>query len=260
MSNTIHPTAVVSEQARLGSGNRIGPFVVIEDDVEMGNDNTFYTGAVVRSGSRLGDGNRLHEHAVLGGEPQDLGFDPTLQTFAILGSGNVLRESVTVHRASKEKMATRLGDNNYLMAQAHIAHDCLLGNNVVLAPNAAIGGFVSVDDRAFISGGVMVHQFARVGRLAMIGGNTKLTQDALPFMITDGVPGEVRGLNLVGLKRAGYTLEDIRVLKQAYKLLFRSGLALQEIVTQLHALGSAHADHLSDFIADSKRSFHRSRE
>lgn len=260
MSNTIHPTALVSEQARLGNGNRIGPFVVIEDDVEMGNDNTLYAGAVVRSGARLGDGNRLHEHAVLGGEPQDLGFDPSQQTFAILGNGNVLRESVTVHRASKEHKATRLGDNNYLMAQAHIAHDCRLGNNIILAPNAAIGGFVSIDDRAFISGGVMVHQFAHVGRLAMIGGNTKLTQDALPFMITDGVPGEVRGLNLVGLKRAGYTLEDIRVLKQAYKLLFRSGFALQESIAQLRSLESAHADHLADFIGDSKRSFHRSRE
>ncbi|MCW8828543.1 MAG: acyl-ACP--UDP-N-acetylglucosamine O-acyltransferase [Gammaproteobacteria bacterium] len=260
MSNTIHPTAVVAEGARLGSGNRIGPFVVIEEDVEIGNGNTLYAGAVLRAGSRLGDGNRLHEHAVVGGEPQDLGFDPALQTFAILGNGNVLRESVTVHRASREKMATELGDNNYLMAQAHIAHDCRLGNNVILAPNAAIGGFVTVDDRAFISGGVMIHQFARVGRLAMLGGNTKLTQDALPFMITDGVPGEVRGLNLVGLKRAGFKLEELRILKQAYKLLFRSGLSLQEIISQLRALDSPPASHLAEFISDSRRSFHRARE
>ncbi|MCW8993230.1 MAG: acyl-ACP--UDP-N-acetylglucosamine O-acyltransferase, partial [Gammaproteobacteria bacterium] len=171
-----------------------------------------------------------------------------------------LRESVTVHRASREKMATELGDNNYLMAQAHIAHDCRLGNNVILAPNAAIGGFVTVDDRAFISGGVMIHQFARVGRLAMLGGNTKLTQDALPFMITDGVPGEVRGLNLVGLKRAGFKLEELRILKQAYKLLFRSGLSLQEIISQLRALDSPPASHLAEFISDSRRSFHRARE
>ncbi|MFO7593054.1 MAG: acyl-ACP--UDP-N-acetylglucosamine O-acyltransferase [Pseudomonadota bacterium] len=258
MSNTIHPTAVVSEQAKLGKGNQIGPFVVIEDDVEIGDDNTFYAGAVLRSGTRLGNENRLHEHAVVGGEPQDLGFDPATKTFAIIGDRNVLRESVTVHRASKEGAATRLGDDNYLMAQAHVAHDCQVNNGVIMAPNAAIGGFVSIDDRAFISGGVMIHQFAKVGQLAMIGGNAKIVQDVLPFMITDGVPGEVRGLNVVGLKRAGYKTEDLRLLKQAFKILFRSGLSLQETIGKLRSLDSEITSHLADFIAESKRGFHRS--
>lgn len=153
MDNTIHPTAIISEHAKLGSGNRIGPFVVVEDNVEMGNDNILHAGVVVRSGARLGDGNRLHEHAVVAGEPQDLGFNPARVTFAILGNRNVLRESVTVHRATKEGSATVLGDDNYLMAQTHIAHDCRLGNRIIMAPSAAIGGFVTVDDRAFISGG-----------------------------------------------------------------------------------------------------------
>lgn len=258
MSNTIHPTAVVSDQAKLGKGNHIGPFVVIEEDVEIGNDNTLYTGAVLRSGARLGDTNRLHEHAVVGGEPQDLGFDPVTNTFAVLGNRNVLRESVTVHRASKEGTATLLGDDNYLMAQTHVAHDCRLGNGVIMAPSAAIGGFVTIDDRAFISGGVMIHQHAKVGRLAMIGGNAKVVQDALPFMITDGVPGEVRGLNVVGLKRAGYKTEDLRRLKQAYKILFRSGHALDEIITELRALDSDPTTQLAEFISKSKRGFHRS--
>ena len=258
MSNKIHPTAVISDQAKLGKGNHIGPFVVIEGDVEVGNDNTLYAGAVLRSGARLGDENRLHEHAVVGGEPQDLGFDLAMKTFATLGSRNVLRESVTVHRASKEGQATSLGDDNYLMAQTHVAHDCSLGNGVIMAPNAAIGGFVSVDDRAFISGGVMIHQHAKVGRLAMIGGNAKIVQDVLPFMITDGVPGEVRGLNVVGLKRAGYKTEDLRLLKQAFKILFRSGLSLQETIEKLRSLDSEITSHLADFISGSKRGFHRS--
>jgi UDP-N-acetylglucosamine acyltransferase len=260
MSNTIHPTAVVSASAKLGNGNRIGPFVVIEDDVEIGDNNVLYAGAVLRDGARLGDGNRLHEHAVVAGEPQDLGFDPGLRTFARLGDRNVLRESVTVHRASKDGEATVLGDDNYLMAQVHVGHDCRLNNRIIMAPSAAVGGFVTIDDRAFVSGGVMVHQFVKVGRLAMIGGNAKIVQDVLPFMITDGVPGEVRGLNVVGLKRAGCKAEELRVLKHAYRILFRSGLALQDIVVQLRALESAHAVHLADFITGSRRGFHRARE
>lgn len=260
MSNVIHPSAVISAQARLGSGNRIGPFVLIEDDVKIGDNNTLHAGVVLRSGSRLGSGNHLHEHVVVAGEPQDLGFNQALASYARLGDNNVLRESVTIHRASKEGQTTSLGDDNYLMAQAHVAHDCRLNNRVIMAPNAAIGGFVTVDDRAFISGGVMIHQFVHVGRMAMIGGNAKIVQDVLPFMITDGVPGEVRGLNLVGLKRAGLKVDDLRLLKQAYRILFRSGLGLQAIIEQLQALDSEYVAHLVHFIGESKRGFHRARD
>lgn len=254
--NTIHPTAVISEHARLGHGNRIGPFVVIEDGVELGNDNVLHSGVVLRSGARLGNANHLHEHVVVAGEPQDLGFDRGRITFAVLGDRNVLRESVTIHRATKEGGATVLGDDNYLMAQVHVAHDCRLGHRVIMAPNAAIGGHVGIDDRAFISGGVMVHQFVKIGRFAMVGGNSKIVQDVLPFMITDGVPGRVRGINLVGLRRAGFSAEDLRRVKQACKLV-RSAIGLEEIIQQLREMGSAPTDHLADFISDTKRSFHR---
>ena len=257
MSNTIHPTAIVSAQARLGENNIIGPHVVIEASVQMGNANTLLAGAVLKDGVKIGDNNTLHEYAVIGGLPQDLGFDPATTSDVSIGNGNTLREYVTVHRASKQDATTRLGDENYLMTHVHLGHDCQLGNRVIIAPDAGLGGHVHVADRAFISGGVMVHQFVQIGTLSMIGGNAKITQDVLPYMITDGVPGTVRGLNLVGLRRAGCSRSDIQVLKQAYQIIHRSGLSQQVILEELRAIDSPYASHLVEFIKGSSRSFHR---
>ncbi|MCW9024417.1 MAG: acyl-ACP--UDP-N-acetylglucosamine O-acyltransferase [Gammaproteobacteria bacterium] len=256
MSNTIHSSAVISPKARLGQGNTIAPFVVIEDDVILGDNNDLHTGVVLKDGCRLGSNNSLHEYTVLGGIPQDLGYTD-MQSFVEIGNDNVLREYVTINRASKAEKSTRIGDHNFLMTQTHLGHDCQLGDRVITAPGAGLGGHVKVADRAFISGGVMVHQFVQIGTLAMIGGNTKITQDVLPFMITDGVPGRVHGLNLVGLRRAGFSREDIRNLKQAYTLLFRSGQSLADILGQLADFESEYIAQLADFIRDSGRGFHR---
>jgi UDP-N-acetylglucosamine acyltransferase len=258
MKNTIHPTAIVSAKAELGSDNTIGPFVVIEDNVVLGNNNRIGAHSVIKFGARIGNYNKFAEHVVFGGLPQDLNFDETANTFAELGDNNVLREFVTVHRATtKESGWTKIGDNNYFMTVTHVAHDCQLGNHITLAPDAMLGGHVHVSDRAFISGGVKVHQFAKIGAYAMIGGNSKITQDCLPYMITDGVPGKVRGLNLVGLKRARFDMQDIRQLKQAYRILFQSRRDLDEILNELEQLGSEHARNLAAFIRNSKRNFHR---
>lgn len=257
MTNTIHPTALVSQKAQLGSGNHIGPFVVVHDDVVLGNNNVLHSGVIVHNGTRLGNHNQLFEHAVIGGLPQDTGFDPSTSSLVEIGDDNVLREAVIIHRASKPDQATRLGNHNYLMNGAHLGHDCRLGNHVIIAPYAALGGHVGVDDRAFISGGVMVHQFVRIGQLAMIGGNSKITQDALPYMITDGVPGRVRGLNVVGLKRSGFKTQELRMLKQAYQILFRGGSDLARNLEELRGLQSELATSLAGFIDDSKRGFHR---
>ncbi len=257
MSNSIHPTAIISEQAQLGDDNTVGPYVVIEDDVVIGNGNSVQTGAVLKNGLRMGDGNAVYEYAVLGGLPQDLGFDSATPSYVTIGNGNTLREYVTVHRGSKAEASTRLGDNNYLMAQVHLAHDCVLGNQVIIAPGTGLGGHVHVADRAFISGGVMVHQFVHIGTLAMIGGNAKITQNVLPYMITDGVPGTVRGLNLVGLRRAGFSRTDMQILKKAYQLIHRSAQPQQVILDDLREVDSPYAQHLAEFIAGSSRSFHR---
>lgn len=257
MGNKIHSTAIVSSKAELGSGNTIGPFVVIEEGVVLGNNNRVEAHSVLKYGSRIGNENNIHEHVVCGGNPQDIGFKGD-ETYMQLGNGNVVREFVTLNRATnKETGWTRIGDFNYFMAGSHVAHDCQIASNIVLAPDAALGGHVHIGDRAFLSGGVKVHQFARIGAYAMIGGNSKITADCLPYMITDGVPGRVRGLNTVGLKRAGFTMQDIRELKQAFRILFGSHRDLDIILDELDQLGSSHTRALADFIRHSKRNFHR---
>lgn len=256
MANEIHPTAIIADGAKLGTDNVIAPYAVIETDTVIGNGNTIGAHAVIKAKTRIAHDNTIAEHAVLGGLPQDLSFSEK-DTFVELGSGNVLREGVTINRATKENEATRLGDNNYLMTLVHIGHDCQLGNNIVLAPSTGIGGHVHIADRAFISGGVMVHQFGRIGAFAMIGGNSKITQDVLPFMMTDGVPATVRGLNLVGLRRAGFSREDIRSLKESYRILFSGAGSLEDRLASVTALENDKTAQLADFIHASKRGFHR---
>ncbi len=256
MGQTIHPTAIVSASARLGDGVRIGPYVVIEDDTELGEGTEVRAHAVVKRYTRLGAGNLVFEGAVLGGEPQDLSFRDAPTTL-VIGDRNTIREGVTIHRASQPGGATMIGNDCFLMAYVHVAHDDKLGDRVILANNVVLAGHVEVGDRAFLSGGVGVHQFCRVGRLAMIGGNAKIVQDCLPFVITDGVPGRARGLNLVGLRRAGVTAGQLSTLKQAYRLLLRSALSLTEALTRLAVLQDPLVDELSAFTRGGQRGFHR---
>lgn len=257
MSNDIHPSALVSGQARLGDNNILGPHVVVEDDVQLGDGNVLMAGVVLKAGTRLGSGNTVHEYAVLGGLPQDVQFDAATPSFLEIGDDNTLREYVTVNRASQANAATRIGNDNYLMTEVHLGHDCVLGDHIVIAPGTGLGGFVEVADRAFLSGGVMVHQFVHIGGYAMVGGNAKITRNVLPYMITDGVPARVRGLNLVGLQRAGFGREDIRTLKQAYQLIHRSGEPQAAIVAGLRALNSPFGNELADFISQARRGYHR---
>ena len=163
-----------------------------------------------------------------------------------------------MNRAYHEGASTILGDQNFLMFSSHIGHDCVIGNDVTFAPSAGIGGHVEIGNKAFISGGVMVHQFCHIGRYAMLGGNTKITQDVLPFMITDGNPATVRGLNMVGLKRAGFSLDDIKVIKSAFQYLFQPG-KLQDNLAQISAIQHPLADELHNFVQAAERGFHRNR-
>lgn len=257
MSNTIHPTALISEKAQLGSGNHIGAFVIIEDDVIIGDSNILMSSVVLKSGTRVENNNNIHENVVVGGLPQDLGFNAETSSTVKIGSKNTLREFVTIHRASQENQATSLGNENYLMAQVHIGHDCELENNVIIAPSTGLGGFVTVEDKAFISGGVMVHQFVHIGSLAMLGGNAKITQDVLPYMICDGNPAQISGLNKVGLRRAGFKMEDMRALKKAYQLIFNNDSKLEQRLASLSGQNDIFAQHLTSFIQSSKRGFHR---
>jgi UDP-N-acetylglucosamine acyltransferase len=252
----VHPTAVVSPDARLAAGVEVGPYAVIESDTSVGEGTEIRAHAVVKRHTQLGARNVVHEGAVLGGEPQDVGFEDAATTLAI-GDANRIREGVTIHRAAKPGGATRVGAECYLMAYAHVGHDCWLGDGVLLANNVALAGHVTIEDRAFLSGGVVVHQFCRIGRLAMIGGNSKVVQDCLPFVITDGVPARARGLNVVGLRRAGIGTADRRALKEAYRLLLRSALPLEEALGRMAVLQHPLVDELAAFVRASRRGFTR---
>jgi UDP-N-acetylglucosamine acyltransferase len=250
----IHPSADISGSAKLGQNVVVGAYAVIEDDVEIGDRCEIRSHTVIKRFTILGDENVIHEGAILGGEPQDLGFDGS-PSHLIVGARNRIRENVTIHRASKPGKATIVGSDCFLMAGAHVAHDCRLGDGVILANNVALAGYVEIDDRAFLSGGVVVHQFCRIGRQAMIGGNSKIVQDCLPYVITDGAPGRARALNLVGLRRSGIAGADIRTLKTAYRLLLRSGLTLESSVAEIKKLSHPLVNDLIEFITGSQRGF-----
>jgi len=231
---SIHPLAVVHPTANVGRGVRIGPFCVVESDVTIGEGCTVWSHAVIKSGTTLGADNQVCEAAVLGGLAQHAKMPPHPGT-VIIGNRNTIRESCTIHRAMKEGEATVIGDDNMLMVNAHVAHDCHLGNQIILTNNTLLAGHVTVGDRAYISGAVAVHQFCRVGSLAMVGGQAHITQDVPPYVTVDGLSSYVVGLNQVGLRRAGYVVEDIRRLKAAYRVIYRSGLRWAESLARLKA-------------------------
>lgn len=258
-SGMIHPLALVAPGARLGAGVRIGPFAVIEEDTDIGERCEIAAHAVIKRFTRMGPDNRIGEHAVVGGEPQHLGFNGE-RSHLVMGSGNVVREGVTLHRAWKAEEATIIGDRCYLMAYSHVGHDCRIGDQVIVANGAQLAGHVEVGDRAFVSGNVAVHQFARIGRFAMVSGLSRISQDCLPFMITEGSPARARAVNVVGLRRAGMSAGEIRIVKNALRLL-RTLSGLDHALALLAAGESPLEREIAAFIGASKRGFtHPGRE
>ena len=251
---SVHASAIVSKDARIGRDVSIGPGAVIEDQAVVGDGCEIRAHAVVKRHVTLGSGNRVHEGAVLGGEPQDLSFREQ-ESHVVVGDRNVIREGVTIHRSTKAGGATVVGSDCFLMVGVHVAHDNRIGDRVIMANNVMLAGHVEVGERAFLGGGAGVHQFCRVGRLAMIGGNAKVVQDCLPFVITDGHPARARGLNVVGLRRAGVTAPQMRALKESYRLLLRSGLHLEAALAAMSALRDPLVDEMIAFVRTSKRGF-----
>jgi UDP-N-acetylglucosamine acyltransferase len=252
----IHPTAVVSPRAEVDLGVRVGAYAVIEEDVVVGEGCEIGAHAVVKRFTSLGVRNRVFEHATLGGEPQDVKFKGEASRL-VIGDDNLIREYVTMHRASGEGAATRVGSRNFLMIGVHIAHNCEVGDDNIFANGVALAGHITVEDHVFLSSNVGAHQFVRMGRYAMVGGKSKIVQDVLPFFTTDGNPARVRGLNTVGLRRAGFAPETRLALKRAYQLLFRSRVPLAVALKELEGMEDAHVRHLADFIRGSRRGFSR---
>jgi len=252
----IHSTALVSAEAEIGRNVRVGPYAVIGREVVIGDDCEIGAHAVINDYTVLGARNRIFEHVVIGGEPQDLKFKGE-STRLVIGDDNVIREFCTLHRACGEGETTRVGSRNYLMIGVHVAHNCIIGDDNVFANEVALAGHIHVEDHVFLSNNVGAHQFVRMGRYAMVGGKSKIVQDVLPFFITDGNPPRVRGLNSVGLRRAQFSQEQRRALKQAYRILFRSAAPLENALQELQRLNDPNVDHLIKFIRGSRRGFTR---
>lgn len=219
MKTSIHPSAYIAPGAKLGQAVSVGPFAVIEDHVEIGDGCHIAAHAIIQPWVRMGQNNIVHPAAVLGGLPQDLGFKPETETWLEIGDGNVFREGVTINRATRAGGATRIGNHCYLMNNSHVGHDCQIGDHNILASNVALGGHVEVGERVFFGGGVVAHQFCRVGSYAMLQGLSGINKDVLPFMMVGGRPGKHYRLNLIGLRRAGIDGERLKAISTAMRCL-----------------------------------------
>lgn len=232
----------------------IHPTAIVEDNVEIGPDCEIGAYAVIKRFTKLGARNRIFEHAVVGGEPQDVKFRGE-ESYLEIGDDNMVREFCTLHRASGEGETTRIGSRNFLMIGTHVAHNCVIGDDNIFANEVALAGHIVVEDHVFISNNVGAHQFVRFGRHAMVGGKSKIVQDVLPFFTTDGNPARVRGLNSIGLRRSGFSDNARRALKEAYRVLLKT--PLQDALRQLELIDDENVAHLITFIRGSKRGFTR---
>ncbi len=255
----VDPSAIVAPTARIHSDAVIGPrcvigeYCVIESDVVIGAECRLEPYVYVKRWTTMGDRNEISAGTALGTDPLDKSFTGE-RSYLIIGNGNKIREHYTISRGTQPESITRLGDNNYIMTSGHIAHNCTVGSNTVIASCALVAGYVDVEDQAFISGGVVIHQYSRIGRLAMIGGNTRVNSDVPPYFLYSDFNVAAKGLNIVGLKRAGFTMSQVGALKTAYKLLYRSNLKLEEALERIETeVPTEHTRHLVSFIRSSKR-------
>jgi UDP-N-acetylglucosamine acyltransferase len=248
----IHPTAIVHPKARLAASVRVGPYAVIDEAVEIGADCVIGPHVYITGVTTIGRNNRFHAGCVIGDAPQDLKYDGT-PTRLRIGDNNVFREHFTAHRSNKIAEDTVIGSHNFLMAHGHVAHNCVVGDHVILANGALLGGHVVVEDRAFISGNCLVHQFVRVGRLSLMQGGSAISKDLPPFTVALR-ENEICGLNLIGLRRAGFDSAQRLELKKLYRHLFRSGKNLREACAQaVQQFTAGPAKTLLEFVAGAKR-------
>jgi len=250
----IHPTAVIDPAARIGEGSTVGAYCVIGADVQIGDGCTIHNHVTVAGPTKIGNGNTFFPYCSVGQRTQDLKYagEPT---YLEIGDHNSFREFCTLNRGTAPGSKTVIGSHGNFLAYSHIAHDCTVGDHVIFSNNGTLAGHVIVEDHAVIGGLAGVHQFCRIGRHAITGGCTKIVQDVPPFMIADGNPAEVRGINQVGLERRGFEPESIRLLREAYRIIYRSNLntkqAVEAIREQLPT--NPHLEELLVFIETSKR-------
>jgi len=258
MSVEIHPTAIVSKKAEIGTNVKIGPYSIIEDNVVIGDGNEIKSHVYIASGSRIGKNNRFFSYSVIGTEPQDLKYSGA-PTEAIIGNENTIREFATINRGTESTGKTIVGSNNLIMTYCHIAHDNRVGSNIVMANVAQFGGHVKIEDWVVVGGVVKVHQFCSIGCHSMIGADVKIVKDVPPYTLIGKSPAKVEGINSIGLKRRGFSTETIKSIEEFYKFLIYSGLNVsdglakymkKEIITE-------EVRHCIEFVKNSNRGIHR---
>jgi UDP-N-acetylglucosamine acyltransferase len=252
-SAKIHPTAIVDPGAQLGKNIEIGAYSIVSPQTVLGENCIIQSHVVTEGIVTIGSGNFIGHGSVIGAPPQDLSFSPERKTGVEIGNDNVIREYCSIHRGTAEGSSTKIGDNNFLMVGAHLGHNCEIGNNVIIANNCLLGGYVCVDNGAFLGGGCVFHQFMRVGRLAITQGSSAFGKDIPPFVIAAEI-NYVFGVNVVGLRRAGFSAQDRDEIKAAFKLLYTSGLNISQALEKAATMkfGTA-AREFFDFVTNSKK-------
>ncbi|GMR04369.1 MAG: acyl-ACP--UDP-N-acetylglucosamine O-acyltransferase [Thermodesulfobacteriota bacterium] len=257
----IDPTASVHPTAELDTGVVVGPYTVIGEGVKIGRNTRIASHVVIDNWTTLGAGCSVFQFASVGAPPQDIGYKGE-KTEVIMGDNNIIREFVTIHRATtKETRKTVCGDNNMFMNYVHVAHDCRLGNNIIMANSATLAGHVTIEDHAIVGGLVAVHQYVRIGVYCIIGGASAVSKDIPPYVMAVGNRARLYGLNKIGLRRKGFSREDIDEIKLAYNIIFKSSLKIHEAAERLRRElpGSMHAERFLDFIKKSERGITRAR-
>ncbi len=246
----IHPTAIINSRAEIAPDVEIGPYAVIEGNVKICPRVKILANAYIGEWTEIGEDSEVHMGAVVGHLPQDLAFRKKI-TYLKIGKRNTIREYATIHRGTQDGSSTIIGDDNFIMCFAHIAHNCKIGNNVVIANASALSGYVEVEDRAFISAYSLIHQFVRIGSVAMLSARTRIGKDVPPYTLLSPARGEdsIFGINIVGLRRAGFSQDVRSSIKRAYKTIYRSGLKLSEAISELENTNpGSEVRHLIDFL------------
>lgn len=229
----IHPTAIVSPEAKIGENIQVGPFVVIEGDVEIGNNCQIGPHACIYDGARIGNNVKILQGAAVSNVSQDLKFDPSFKSQFYIGDNTTVREFATLHRGTEDLGYSKVGKNCLLMAYSHIAHDCIIGDNCIIVNAVNVGGHSRIDDYAIVGGQTPVHQFSKIGAHAMIGGGRLVVNDVPPYVLASGEPLRYANVNVVGLRRRGFTNDQISNIKEAYKLVYKSGLNRTQAVDKM---------------------------
>lgn len=255
----IHPSALVDVDAQLADDVEVGPFSVIEAGVSIGKGTVIGPHVVIRRNTTIGRDNRFFQFSSVGEDPQDKKYAGE-ETQLVIGDGNTIREFVTIHRGTvQDEGITRIGNGNLLMAYTHVAHDCILSNDIIMSNAASLAGHVHIQDHAILSGFALVHQFCTIGQQAFVGMGAHITRDVLPYTLVAGTPPEPKGLNSEGLKRRGFDQQQLSDIKQAYRLLYSSGMKLAEATQQIagFAEGRPHIAVMAEFLQNSRRSILR---